>query len=82
MDKNFWLKKWKTNEIGFHQLEINKFLFKHIDIFRQIDIDVSSCFVPLCGKSSDLLYLSKYFDEVIGAELAEKAVNDFFKIII
>ncbi|MDP9689368.1 UNVERIFIED_ORG: thiopurine S-methyltransferase [Pseudomonas mohnii] len=34
--------------------------------------------VPLCGKSLDLLWLAQRGHEVLGIELSEKAVEDFF----
>lgn len=35
--------------------------------------------VPLCGKSVDLITLSKYFGKVVGVEISEKAILDFFR---
>lgn len=39
----------------------------------------SRVFVPLCGKSLDLIYLSEQGHEVIGLEYSKIAVNDFFE---
>lgn len=35
--------------------------------------------VPLCGKSVDLITLSKYFGKVVGVEFSEKAILEFFR---
>ena len=35
-------------------------------------------FVPLCGKTLDLCWLTKKTKKVIGIELVKKAVQDFF----
>jgi thiopurine S-methyltransferase len=35
--------------------------------------------VPLCGKSVDLIKLSKYFGRVVGVEVSEKAILEFFR---
>jgi len=36
-------------------------------------------FVPLCGKSLDMIYLLKHGFKIIGVELSELAIQDFFK---
>lgn len=36
-------------------------------------------FVPLCGKAEDLAYLAAREQEVVGVELVEVAVSDFFE---
>tara|TARA_X000000950_G_C13852564_1_gene635177 strand:+ start:267 stop:893 length:627 start_codon:yes stop_codon:yes gene_type:complete len=76
MNNTFWKNKWLKNEIGFHQKEFNKHLVKYI---QKISSKDKNCFVPLCGKSKDLIYLSKYFNNVSGVEVVEKAVHEFFK---
>ena len=35
--------------------------------------------IPLCGKSKDITYLSKYFKNVVGIEFVNKAIIDYFK---
>ncbi len=76
MDKSFWLKNWEENQIGFHQSEFNALLVSHIDKFKLNK--GSTIFVPLCGKSMDLIYLANLDCRVVGLELSEKAVNAFF----
>jgi len=76
MDKTFWQNKWEENQIGFHLSEFNELLLAHIEKFK-LKKD-STIFVPLCGKSIDLIYLAKLGCRVIGIELSEIAVNAFF----
>lgn len=76
MEKSFWLKKWEENQIGFHNLGFNDLLLSHIDKFN---LQNSNIFVPLCGKSLDLIYLSGLGNQVIGIELSEKAIISFFE---
>lgn len=76
MEKSFWLKKWEENQIGFHVDGFNELLLAHLDSFNLQK--GSNVFVPLCGKSLDLIYFAKLGHRVIGVELSEKAVNSFF----
>lgn len=76
MERDFWLNKWETGEIGFHQLEYNPYLLK---FWEQIRTDKKAVFVPLCGKTKDILYLSEQGHQVVGVELSECAVKEFFE---
>lgn len=75
MEKNFWINKWESGEIGFHQEIYNKFLTKYWKDFTK---HTGTVFVPLCGKTRDMLYLLEEGYEVIGVELSELAVREFF----
>lgn len=76
MEKEFWLKKWDENQIGFHEDNYNKFLVNHWEALMKKPRRV---LVPLCGKSQDMIYLAKRSESVLGVELSEKAVIEFFK---
>ena len=77
MQQDFWLERWENNEIGFHlEGRANPCLDKYWQL-TQTPVD-KSVFVPLCGKSLDLLWFSQQGYRVIGIELAERAVIDFF----
>lgn len=77
MDKQFWIERWQENDIGFHQLEINPYLQTR---WQQLSlIPNSQVFVPLCGKSKDLLWLVENGYQVLGVELSPLAVEDFFQ---
>ena len=76
MDVNFWLKKWETKEIAFHEPEANPLLVR---FFPQLNLPVGSrVFVPLCGKTLDIHWLLSKGFRVAGAELIELAVRELF----
>ncbi len=76
MQLNFWHERWQRNEIGFHQQEFNAHLQ---DYWAQLAIpDDGLVFVPLCGKSRDLLWLRARGHAVLGVEISPIAVRDFF----
>ena len=77
MNPEFWQERWQKNEIGFHQQEINAHLQ---DYWPRLGVAAGSqVFVPLCGKSRDLLWLRARGHTVLGVELSPIAVRDFFR---
>lgn len=74
MNKEFWLNKWATNDIGFHEGVVNAMLMKHFNRLGQ----PNTIFVPLCGKAVDIIWLIKQSVHVIGVELSETAVQQLF----
>jgi thiopurine S-methyltransferase len=76
MDPQFWLEKWENRQIGFHLDTVNPILERHWPL---ADIKPGgSVFVPLCGKSLDLVWLRRQGHPVIGIELSPLAVEQFF----
>lgn len=76
MEKDFWLTKWNTNDIGFHQEIVNPDL---INYFNALDLkNGDPIFVPLCGKSLDVVWLADQGYPILGVDLSELAANDFF----
>ena len=76
MEEGFWQARWQRNQIGFHRDEVNAGLIKH---WPKLQVPAGRCvLVPLCGKSLDLCWLAEQGYEVLGVELIEKAVVDFF----
>jgi len=76
MEHTFWLERWEQNQIGFHQAEINRYLSDH---WAELGLEEGApVFVPLCGKSLDMLWLREQGHPVLGVELSEKAVAAFF----
>lgn len=76
MEKEFWLERWKRKEIGFHQHEINPYLVRYWP-----DLSVprgAKVFVPLCGKSRDMLWLRQQGYSILGVEVSPLAVHGFF----
>ena len=75
----YWQKRWKDNQIGWHRDTVNKFLIKYIDELtggRSTNLRV---FVPLCGKSLDMLWLADQGHNVVGVELAKLAIESLFE---
>ncbi len=77
MDKEFWLERWQREETGFHQNEINLHLREYWPELRLAH--GSEVFVPLCGKSRDMLWLREQGHAVLGVELSAIAVRAFFR---
>jgi thiopurine S-methyltransferase len=76
MDHKFWRDKWIANQIGFHEDLFHPLLCDH---WATLEIDsVAPVFVPLCGKSKDMVWLRERGHEVIGVELSEVAAEAFF----
>lgn len=76
MQADFWHARWANNQIGFHLDEVNPYLMRHLSRLRlQAGEQV---LVPLCGKTLDLAWLAAQGLDVLGVELSEKAVSDFF----
>lgn len=81
MEIDFWLARWNNNETGFHQQTINPYLTyfygkKGPAVEQREKLKV---FVPLCGKSKDMLWLSQNNYRVFGVECSDHAVRNFFE---
>lgn len=76
MEHDFWQERWQRGEIGFHQPHIHAQLQQ---LWPGLELPKGSkVFVPLCGKTRDMTWLAEQGHAVIGAELSELAVRDFF----
>lgn len=76
MNPEFWQERWQNKRIGFNQPKVNPLLIKY---FSALDLPAGSqVFVPLCGKSIDIVWLANQGYNVIGVELVESAVKEFF----
>ena len=73
---NLWESRWQEDRIGFHLKEVNPYLMRFSDLLLHQNPD--RVFVPLCGKTLDLYWLTTKTKKVIGVELVNKAVQDFF----
>ncbi len=76
MEPQFWRERWAANQIGFHEENFHPMLQRYWDTLA-ID-QATPVFVPLCGKSKDLVWLRNRGHDVIGIELSEIAVQAFF----
>ncbi len=75
-DLEFWHNKWAANQIGFHLDDVNPLLTQFWSMTSPKRSD--SVFVPLCGKSEDLVWLATKHEDVKGVELSNIAVRSFF----
>lgn len=74
--EDFWLERWARDQIGFHLGEVNPYLQRQ---WPTLGLEPGArVLVPLCGKTLDLVWLAAQGFRVLGVELAEKAVVDFF----
>ena len=73
----FWLDSWREGHIPFHKLRVNQDL---VSFWPALEVcPRSTVLVPLCGKSLDMLWLLSQGYHVIGMELSEQAVLQFFQ---
>jgi thiopurine S-methyltransferase len=71
-----WRQRWVEGRTGFHQDEVNGHLVDHWP--TQVESSTARVLVPLCGKSSDMLWLRQRGHDVVGVELSELACRAFF----
>ena len=76
MEPQFWHERWRTGRIGFHQPSTDRSLQAH---WPRLEMGPESrVFVPLCGKSLDLLWLRDRGHSITGIELSATAAEAFF----
>lgn len=76
MNPEFWQHRWQENRIGFNQSAVNPLLIRY---WSELNLPLGGrVFVPLCGKSIDMVWLASQGYDVVGVELVESAVQDFF----
>jgi len=75
-DNRLWLKSWRNRETDFHQTTVNPLLRR---FWPALGLAPGSrIFVPLCGKSLDMIWLSSQGYRIVGIELSPIAVRAFF----
>ena len=76
MNPDFWRQRWHDNQIGFHQAAPTPLLLKH---WPSLGVPAGAkVFVPLAGKSLDMPWFAAQGHRVLGVELSELAVAQFF----
>jgi thiopurine S-methyltransferase len=76
MQPDFWHARWQDNQIGFHQDKPTPLLLKH---WPSIGMPVgATVFVPLAGKSLDMVWFASQGYRVLGVEISPVAVKQFF----
>lgn len=76
MKAEFWQERWSRQEIGFHRKQVHPLL---VQFFDRLKPEHHSIFVPLCGKSIDMVWLADHGLHVVGSELSKLAVSTFFE---
>lgn len=72
-----WESRWQEGQTAFHQAEATGLLVDHAErVWGQEG--PGRIYVPLCGKSLDLVFLAQSASEVLGVEFVEQAVEEFF----
>ncbi|XP_048363654.1 thiopurine S-methyltransferase isoform X1 [Sphaerodactylus townsendi] len=72
-----WLTKWELRNIGFHNGQGHPCLKKYLDIFLN-GRNGLRIFFPLCGKAVEMKWLADMGHHIIGVEISEIAVKEFF----
>ena len=76
MQPDFWHQRWRDKQIGFHQDTPTPLLLKH---WLSLQLPSGSrVFVPLAGKSLDMAWFAAQGHRVLGVELSQIAVEEFF----
>ena len=76
MEPGFWQQRWREGRVGFHQDRVTPLLE---ECWSAIEVPAGACvFVPLAGKSLDMLWLAARGYRVLGVELSPLAVEQFF----
>uniref|UniRef100_UPI00398F4C56 probable thiopurine S-methyltransferase n=1 Tax=Pristiophorus japonicus TaxID=55135 RepID=UPI00398F4C56 len=72
-----WITSWEKQQIQFHLDEVHEMLKKHLNVMlngrKQIRI-----FFPLCGKALDMKWLADQGHTIVGVEISEIAIKQFF----
>lgn len=71
---DFWKIAWIEGRTRFHQPQFNPDLTEYLR--PQLN---RNCLVPLCGKSLDLIYLADHFEKVVGVEMVEQPIIEFYQ---
>jgi len=77
MEPSVWINAWENGNTRFHSEVYNPAL---LNLFKSFTIkDKANVFVPLCGKSLDMLWLREQGYHVYGVELSPIAIESFFQ---
>ncbi|XP_051991973.1 probable thiopurine S-methyltransferase [Xyrauchen texanus] len=73
-----WEDRWQEGKIGFHKPHVHKLLENNLDkiICGRKSVPF---FFPLCGKAVDMKWLADMGHTVVGVEISEKGIKQFFE---
>jgi thiopurine S-methyltransferase len=75
LQPEFWHERWRLGQIGFHQSAVDRHLQQY---WPDLVLPSGSrVFVPLCGKSLDLIWLGERGHSVAGVDLSAAALESF-----
>src|SRR5215470_5735689 len=69
-----WTARWRDGRTAFHEGRPNRLLEHGVARLA----GSRRVLVPLCGKAEDLAFLAARGHEVLGVDLVEQAVREFF----
>ncbi len=75
MEADFWQQRWQEGRIGFHQDRETPLMLKHWPSL-QVPAGIR-VFVPLAGKSLDMVWFASQGYRVLGVELTATAIDQF-----
>lgn len=76
MQPEFWHQRWREGRIGFHQDQPTPLLLEY---WPSLGVAPGAkVFVPLAGKSLDLAWFASRGYRVLGVELSQLAIEQFF----
>ncbi|XP_068603376.1 probable thiopurine S-methyltransferase isoform X2 [Brachionichthys hirsutus] len=73
-----WEQRWHDNRTTFHLPEVHWLLKANIDKVINGRTGIRF-FFPLCGKAVDMKWLADMGHSVVGVEISEKAIRQFFE---
>ncbi len=76
MEPKFWINAWNEGRTAFHHENFHEKLLQYFPSLGAKEGQL--IFVPLCGKSQDMIWLAQQKLHVRGVELHEDAVKAFF----
>lgn len=76
MHHSFWHERWASGQIGFHQTDFHALLEQ---FWPSLGVPADArVYVPLCGKTRDMVWLAQRGHSVVASEISPIAIEDFF----
>ena len=79
MEPEFWIEGWEQGRTAFDQADPHRWLAEHWATLGAAEN--STVFVPLCGKTVDMVWLADQGHKIVGVELSRLAVDQFFEMV-
>jgi len=79
MEPKYWIEGWQLGHTGFDQADPHRYLPEH---WPAVGVAAdATVFVPLCGKTVDMVWLAEQGHQIIGVEVSDLAVDGFFEMV-